>query len=115
MRALGLRVCSLGLLAHLACLPADPYRPEYHFVIPEGYAMPFDPNGAIFWQRRYHLFYIYQQGAGNCIFTGSDKHLDTWKKLPSNPYLNETGRRSATRRPWLPPHPTQRSEGPSQA
>lgn len=41
-------------------LLADPHRPAYHFVIPEGYAEPFDPNGAIFWKGRYHLCYIYQ-------------------------------------------------------
>ena len=39
---------------------ADPARPGYHFVVPEGVAMPFDPNGAIHWQGRYHLFYIFQ-------------------------------------------------------
>ena len=38
----------------------DPERPGYHFVIPEGVAMPFDPNGAIYWKGRYHLFYIFQ-------------------------------------------------------
>jgi beta-fructofuranosidase len=38
----------------------DPARPLYHFVVPEGVAMPFDPNGAIYWKGRYHLFYIYQ-------------------------------------------------------
>jgi|TARA_B100000315_G_scaffold245974_2_gene272691 beta-fructofuranosidase len=39
---------------------SDSSRPGYHFVIPEGVAMPFDPNGAIYWKGRYHLFYIYQ-------------------------------------------------------
>ena len=39
---------------------SDPSRPGYHFVIPEGVGMPFDPNGAIFWKGRYHLFYIFQ-------------------------------------------------------
>lgn len=39
---------------------ADPLRPGYHFVVPEGVAMPFDPNGAIHWRGRYHLFYIFQ-------------------------------------------------------
>lgn len=39
---------------------SDPERPGYHFVIPEGTAMPFDPNGAIYWKGRYHLFYIFQ-------------------------------------------------------
>lgn len=40
----------------------DPHRPTWHTVCPEeGDAMPFDPNGAIFWKGRYHLFYIFQR------------------------------------------------------
>ncbi len=39
---------------------SDPHRPGYHFVMPEGVAMPFDPNGAIWWKGRYHLFHIFQ-------------------------------------------------------
>ena len=39
---------------------SDPARPGYHFANPEGVAMPFDPNGAIYWKGRYHLFYIFQ-------------------------------------------------------
>ena len=39
---------------------SDPARPGFHFVVPEGIAMPFDPNGAIYWKGRYHLFYIFQ-------------------------------------------------------
>ncbi len=38
----------------------DPHRPGYHVVSPEGVAMPFDPNGAVYWKGRYHLFYIFQ-------------------------------------------------------
>ena len=123
----------------------DPYRPVYHFVIPEGFGDPFDPNGAIFWKGRYHLFYIFQDtrghcwghvsstdlvhwrhhptslypgpddpdrgmfsgncflnkdgvptmlyhgvGAGNSIATSSDKLLDVWEKLPSNPIIPNT-------------------------
>ena len=45
---------------HREQLLADPWRPGYHFTVPEGVAIPFDPNGAIFWQGRYHLFYIFQ-------------------------------------------------------
>ena len=37
-------------------LLVDPYRPGYHFAVLEGRASPFDPNGAIFWKGRYHLF-----------------------------------------------------------
>ena len=47
----------------------DPYRPGYHFVIPEGVGMPFDPNGAIYWKGRYHLFYIFQDAR-----TGENDH-----------------------------------------
>ena len=38
----------------------DAQAPRYHFIAPEGNAMPFDPNGAIFWKGNYHLFYIFQ-------------------------------------------------------
>ena len=38
----------------------DPTRPGYHFVMPEGFGVPFDPNGAIYWKGLYHLFYIFQ-------------------------------------------------------
>ena len=48
--------------AHREKLLRDPHRPGYHFAIPEGAATPFDPNGAVFWKGRYHLFYIYQTG-----------------------------------------------------
>jgi beta-fructofuranosidase len=44
---------------------SDPYRPIYHFVAPEGHAKPFDPNGAIYWNGKYHLGYIYQEPLKN--------------------------------------------------
>jgi len=37
-------------------LAADPYRPKYHFVPPEGFWN--DVNGMIYWKGRYHLFYL---------------------------------------------------------
>ena len=137
-------------------LLADPDRPTYHFVTPEDYAMPFDPNGAIYWKGRYHLFYIYQDhgvhkfghvssvdmvhwrhhppalfptadspekgifsgncfvnkkgeatmvyhgvDAGNCMATSSDDLLETWTKLPTNPYL-PTAPNDAPYRSWDP-------------
>ena len=36
-------------------LSADPYRPIYHYVNPEGNLN--DPNGLCYWQGRHHLFY----------------------------------------------------------
>lgn len=41
-------------------MSSDPRAPRYHFTAPEGNCRPFDPNGAIFWRGRYHLFYIFQ-------------------------------------------------------
>lgn len=55
---------------------SDPARPSYHFVIPEGAAMPFDPNGAIHWKGRYHLFYIFQD-------TRLGKRSDHWGHMSS--------------------------------
>ncbi len=41
---------------------ADHHRPRFHFLVPEeGDIMPADPNGAIWWKGRYHLFYIFQR------------------------------------------------------
>ena len=54
----------------------DPSRPGYHFANPEGIASPFDPNGAIYWKGRYHLFYIFQDKR-------SGKKSDHWGHLSS--------------------------------
>lgn len=64
-------------------LLADPHRPTYHFVIPEDYAMPFDPNGAIFWRGRYHLFYIYQENRVHCFGHVSSVDLLHWRQHPT--------------------------------
>ena len=45
----------LRFAASRARLAADPYRPVYHYVNPEGTLN--DPNGLCYWQGRYHLFY----------------------------------------------------------
>ena len=57
-------------------LLADRSRAGYHFVMPEGVAMPFDPNGAIYWQGRYHLFYIFQD-------TQLGRRADHWGHVSS--------------------------------
>ena len=38
----------------------DPIRPTWHLTIPEGKGYPFDPNGAIYKDGIYHLWYLYQ-------------------------------------------------------
>ena len=59
----------------------DPARPGYHFVVPEGVAMPFDPNGAIYWKGRYHLFYIFQD-------TRLGRKADHWGHVSSTDLLH---------------------------
>lgn len=66
---------------------ADEHAPRYHFIAPEGNALPFDPNGAICWNGAYHLFYIFQdpelpQG-GHCWGHASSTDLLHWRFHPS--------------------------------
>ena len=68
--------------AHRARMLADPQRPRYHFVAPEGSCMPFDPNGAIFWQGKYHLCYIFQDERGHCWGHASSTDLVHWRFHP---------------------------------
>lgn len=66
----------------------DPHAPRYHFLAPEGVlALPFDPNGAIFWKGRYHLFYIFQDPSlphgGHCWGHASCTDLLHWTYHPT--------------------------------
>ncbi|MCU0519494.1 MAG: glycoside hydrolase family 32 protein [Anaerolineae bacterium] len=57
----------------------DPYRPGYHIVAPEGVCAPFDPNGALFWNGRYHLHVIVQTEKGHCWDHISSHDLVHWR------------------------------------
>jgi beta-fructofuranosidase len=79
----------------------DTHRPVYHFVTPEGRCMPFDPNGAIFWKVRYHLFYIFQDARGHNWGHISSADLCHWRHHPTglvsgmfsgNCFVNKDGR-----------------------
>jgi len=49
---------------------ADPYRPGYHFCVPEDMGEPGDPNGAFYHNGRYHLMYLYNRNtARNLLLT----------------------------------------------
>jgi beta-fructofuranosidase len=67
---------AMAVRAHREAMLSDPLRPGYHFVVPEGVAIPFDPNGAIYWKGRYHLFYIFQDKR-------SGKKSDHWGHVSS--------------------------------
>lgn len=62
-----------------AALLADPHRPLYHIVTPEGVCAPFDPNGALFWNGRYHLHTIVQTEKGHCWDHISSHDLVHWR------------------------------------
>ncbi|MFA6108788.1 MAG: glycoside hydrolase family 32 protein [Candidatus Latescibacterota bacterium] len=66
----------------------DPYRPAYHFVAPEGHAMPFDPNGNVFWRGRHHMGYIYQERGVHLWGHVSSLDLLHWRH--HTPYLLPT-------------------------
>ena len=60
----------------------DPYRPAYHFVSPEGHAMPFDPNGNVYWRGRHHMGYIYQERGVHYWGHVSSTDLLHWRHHP---------------------------------
>lgn len=72
---------------------ADPHAPRYHFIPPEGVCLSFDPNGALFWKGRYHLFYLFQDAAlksgpefwqsGHCWGHASSADLVHWTYHPT--------------------------------
>jgi len=61
---------------------ADPHRPGYHFVVPEGVHAPVDPNGALFWNGRYHLCYIFQHEGKHYWGHVSSVDLVHWRQHP---------------------------------
>lgn len=61
----------------------DPYRPRYHFCVPEDNGMPGDPNGCFFANGRYHLMYLYNRsGVGFCWGHISSHDLVHWRHHP---------------------------------
>jgi len=70
----------------------DRHVPLFHFVSPDPKSVCFDPNGALFWKGRYHLFYILQDPrlktgpefwqAGHCWGHASSADLLHWTHHP---------------------------------
>ena len=62
---------------------ADPYRPAWHFCVPEDMGLPGDPNGAFYHNGRYHLMYLYERnGSGFCWGHVSSSDLVHWRHHP---------------------------------
>jgi len=63
----------------------DPYRPGYHFCIPEDNGRPGDSNGCFYANGRYHLMYLYNRnGVGFCWGHLSSKDLVHWRHHPDS-------------------------------
>ncbi|MGI9545423.1 MAG: glycoside hydrolase family 32 protein [Cyclobacteriaceae bacterium] len=61
----------------------DPYRPAYHFTVPEDNGVPGDPNGTFYYNGRYHLMYLYlREGAGFAWGHVSSNDLLHWRHHP---------------------------------
>ncbi|HTQ11058.1 MAG TPA: GH32 C-terminal domain-containing protein [Fimbriimonadaceae bacterium] len=64
-------------------LLADPYRPGYHFCVPEDIGIPGDPNGAFYHDGVYHLMYLYNRsGSGFSWGHVSSTDLVHWRQHP---------------------------------
>ncbi len=61
----------------------DPYRPRYHFTVPEDWGVPGDPNGCFYARGRYHLMYLYERrNGGFCWGHVSSSDLLHWRHHP---------------------------------
>jgi len=64
-------------------LLADPYRPAYHFCVPDSDGRPGDPNGCFFAQGRHHLMYLYlRERKEYCWGHVSSTDLVHWRHHP---------------------------------
>ncbi|MCP4641282.1 MAG: hypothetical protein GY851_12645 [bacterium] len=61
----------------------DPWRPGYHFAVPEDWGRPGDTNGAFYANGRYHLMYLYaRKESGFCWGHISSNNLIHWRHHP---------------------------------
>jgi len=62
----------------------DPYRPVYHFAIPEDDGRPGDVNGAFFADGVYHIMYLYKNSETNAYHWGHISSMDLlhWRHHP---------------------------------
>ncbi len=68
---------------------ADPYRPTYHVIPPEGFWN--DVNGALFWKGRYHLFFLGREAPSvDDVMSGRDtaKLREVWLHASSADLLH---------------------------
>jgi sucrose-6-phosphate hydrolase SacC (GH32 family) len=67
---------------------ADPHRPRYHLMPPEGFFN--DANGALFWKGRYHLFYLARSPIPDPEQPGAEKWVEVWDHASSRDLVHWT-------------------------
>ncbi len=67
-------------------LRTDPHRPRYHLIPPEGFFN--DPNGALFWKGRYHLFYLARTPIPEPSGGGRTRWVEVWDHASSADMLH---------------------------
>lgn len=61
----------------------DPWRPGYHFCVPDGNGTPGDPNGCFYYDGLHHLMYLYAHPEkGFCWGHTVSRDLLHWRHLP---------------------------------
>ena len=75
---------SAAVRRYREALLAQPWRPGYHFAVPDGNGMPGDPNGAFFADGRCHLMYLYRNDETNGYHWGHVSSVDLlhWRHHP---------------------------------
>lgn len=63
---------------------SDPYRPTFHFAVPDDNGMPGDGNGAFYADGVYHLMYLYRNSKTNAFHWGHVSSVDLlhWRHHP---------------------------------
>lgn len=59
----------------------DPHRPRYHFVPPDGWFN--DANGTLFWNGRYHIFYLARSPIPDPGKPDEEKWVEVWDHASS--------------------------------
>ena len=61
----------------------DPWRPQYHFCVPDGDGRPGDPNGCFYAQGLHHMMYLYHHPEkGFCWGHVTSRDLIHWCHHP---------------------------------
>jgi len=66
----------------------DPHRPKFHHLPPEGFFN--DANGALFWNGRYHLFYLARTPIQHPETPGQDRWVAVWDHVSSRDLVHWT-------------------------